>query len=138
MSSRRKRNRLSQPDSTPPLRTSGESPLAAHYRHSTDRRKTLQLCRQIERALSFALSEAPDVELRDLMIVSVEPAPNARRLLVTASVLDAEADPLHATTRLQASVGWLRQEIASSIHRRKVPELIVRCLPHETLLYQAP
>lgn len=91
-------------------------------------RKTLQLCRQVERALMFVLSDSEDEILRDLMIVAVEPAPNAGRLLVTTAPLYEMIDPIDATARLQAARGWLRCEIAASIHRRKVPDLLFRCV----------
>jgi ribosome-binding factor A len=100
---------------------------------ASGQRKTLQLCRQVERALMFVLSDSDDDVLRDLMIVAVEPAPHAGRLLVTTAPLYEKIDPIDATTRLQAARGWLRTEIAASIHRRKVPDLLFQCVtPDET------
>ena len=90
--------------------------------------KTLQLCRQVQRALGFALSESEDDLLRDLMVVSVEPAPNARRLLVTAASLDGPIDLVQTLAHLEAARGWLRCEVAASITRRKVPDLMFRCV----------
>ena len=97
-------------------------------RRASGERKTLQLCRQVERALMHVLPDSDDDTLRDLMIVGVEPAPNAGRLLVTTTPLCEMIDPLDATSRLQAARGWLRCEIAASIHRRKVPDLLFRCV----------
>ncbi len=94
-----------------------------------DDRKTLQLCRQVERLLSLVLGDSEDDVLRDLLIISVQPAPNAGRLLVTAKPLFADrADPLEIATHLEAARGWLRCEIAASIHRRKAPDLMFRCV----------
>ncbi len=79
----------------------------------------------------FVLSDSDDDILRDLMIVSVQPAPNAGRLLVTTTPMYELIDPLEATTRLQAARGWLRCEIAASINRRKVPDLLFQCVTPE-------
>lgn len=99
-----------------------------HKSNASGERKTLQLCRQVERALMFVLSDSEDDILRDLMIVAVVPAPNAGRLLVTTTPMYEMIDPVEATARLQAARGWLRTEIASSIHRRKVPDLMFQCV----------
>ena len=102
-----------------------------HRSNASAERKTLQLCRQVERALMFVLSDSDDDVLRDLMVVAVQPAPNAGRLLVTTSPLCEMINPLEAIARLQAARGWLRTEIASSIHRRKVPDLLFECITPE-------
>ena len=84
-------------------------------------RKTLQLCRQVERTLSVLLEGEM---LRDLTVQSVLPAPDSSRLLVTflyhgpASVASAEI-----LAALHGQYAKLRGAIAASIHRRKTPEL---------------
>jgi ribosome-binding factor A len=81
-------------------------------------RKALQLCRQVERALSVALEG--DV-LRDLMVQSVLAAPDASRLLVTFSHAGVgTADVLAALADARAK---LRGAVAAAIHRKKTPEL---------------
>jgi ribosome-binding factor A len=89
-------------------------------------RKTLQLCKQVERALCLALAgEFDDPALRDLQVLSVEPAPDSARLLVTIS-LSPSADPIHpaeVVAHLSRASGKLRCEIAEAIHRKKTPEL---------------
>jgi ribosome-binding factor A len=89
-------------------------------------RKALQLCRQVERALSVPLEGEM---LRDLLVHSVMPAPDSSRLLVTfhytgpADLNDVEAALRNAHARL-------RSLVARSIHRRKTPELcfqVLRC-----------
>ena len=89
-------------------------------------RKTLQLCKQVERELSLTLgSEFDDPALRDLQVLSVEPAPNSARMLVTVS-LGPSAGPIHpaeVVAHLSRASGKLRCEIAAAIHRKKTPEL---------------
>jgi ribosome-binding factor A len=84
-------------------------------------RKTLQLCKQVEHALSVALEG--DV-LRDLTVQSVLPAPDSSRLLVTFShhgpEAVASADVLAVLDEARAR---LRGAVAAAIHRKKTPEL---------------
>ena len=84
-------------------------------------RKALQLCKQVERALSVALEG--DV-LRDLTVQSVLPAPDSSRLLVTFSHQGPDssvsADVLAA---LDEARPRLRGAVAAAIHRKKTPEL---------------
>jgi ribosome-binding factor A len=78
--------------------------------------------------LTYALADSVDAVLRDVSIVSVTPAPDASRLLVTvagpssasAGHDDAGADLL---ARLDSARGYLRSEVAASIHRKRAPEL---------------
>lgn len=94
-------------------------------------RKTLQLCRQVQRALMFALSETEDRALHELYVEKVEPAPNDRRMMVTVSMMGDAHDPVDVLTSLQFATPFLRNEVASAIHRKRVPELIFRCRPPE-------
>jgi ribosome-binding factor A len=84
-------------------------------------RKALQLCRQVERALSVSLEG--DI-LRDLAVQSVIPAPDSSRLLVTFTFQGAEsvtsADVHAALAEASAS---LRGIVATAIHRKKTPQL---------------
>lgn len=95
-------------------------------------RKTLQLCRQVQRALTFALSEVNDDALHELYVESVEPAPNDRRMMVTVSMMGEAHDPAEILTGLQFATPFLRNQVAASIHRKRVPELVFRCIPPET------
>ncbi len=91
-------------------------------------RKALQLCGQVKDALHGILAECRDDVVRDLIVVSVVPAPNSARLLVavavsnTADATDA-TDPDTILERLHRHLGPIRAEVAASINRRKVPEL---------------
>ena len=93
--------------------------LVRKERGKVSNRKALQLCRQVEHALVFALEGEL---LRDLIVRSVMPAPDSRRLLVTFAYSGVEqiGDVIAA---LQGCYTKLRTTVAASIHRRKTPEL---------------
>lgn len=92
-------------------------------------RKALQLCQQVMEALQLALGGMADEHLQNLTVVSVEPAPNSGRLLVTVAV-PGLADVTDETTvnlileALAKASGRLRTEVAGEIHRRYAPELV--------------
>ncbi len=97
--------------------------------NSTDERKTRQLCRQVERTLSFVLGgEVSDERLRDLMILSVDPAPHSNHLLVTmqtnAVVTGEQLIALEGI--LSSHKGTMRTAIANAINRRKTPDISLR------------
>ncbi len=78
----------------------------------------MSLCRQVEQALRLSL--AGD-DLDSLTLVSVEPAPDASRLLVRVV---AEAGTLsRAQEALRRNAPRLRTEVAAAIHRRRAPDL---------------
>jgi ribosome-binding factor A len=89
-------------------------------------RKTLQLCRQIADTLNYVLSgELNDDVLRNVYVDSVQPAPDASRLLVSVALIDPN-DKTPANKVLHRLGLWsprIRSEVAQSIHRRKTPEL---------------
>ena len=91
-------------------------------------RKALQLCREAERTLSAVLSgECDDDVLRELTVLSVVPAPNAVRLLVTVALPPSANIPAdEAMRRLLNVSGHLRSELAAAVSRRKAPELTFR------------
>lgn len=91
-------------------------------------RKALQLCRQVQRSLSYALSDLDDDVLASLYVESVDPAPDDKHLMVTVSPLDAEVSPVDVLAKLQFVQGRLRSEIAADINRKRVPELSFRCV----------
>jgi len=88
--------------------------------------KALQLSKQVERAVSQTLaSEWLSDALAGAAVASVEPAPDAGRLLVTV-LLDPRAtgaDVGEARAALCAATAVFRAEVARSIHRKRVPEL---------------
>lgn len=91
--------------------------------------KDLQVCRQVFDALSLALAELADPLIDDLAIVSVTPAPNASRVLVTVVPARAGIDPAAALERLLVVAPALREEVAAEVTRKRVPELVFRIGP---------
>ncbi|MBX6314466.1 MAG: ribosome-binding factor A [Isosphaeraceae bacterium] len=92
-------------------------------------RKARQLCGQVAEALGYALGQSGDELLQGLYVVSVEPAPDESRLLVTVGSLPAEAerlDPAQVLDHLDRASGHLRSEVAAAITRRKTPQLVYR------------
>jgi ribosome-binding factor A len=92
-------------------------------------RKALQLCGQVADTLTLVLAgNSADDLLRDLVVEAVVPAPNASRLLVTVSpsLAAADADLDAIRLHLDRARGRLRGEIATAIHRRRVPDLTFR------------
>lgn len=90
--------------------------------------KTLRLCKQVEEALAIALSGTGDEILSRLAVESVEPAPDAGHLLVTVTFSSGGKipDPAETLGRIHKATGWLREQVASAISRKKVPELAFR------------
>lgn len=89
--------------------------------------KALQLCSQVADTLNQVLGGQHDDLLRDLQVMSVVPAPDASRLLVTVYPISQadptfDADVVHQ--RLLAAGGQLRGEVAASITRKKTPKLL--------------
>ncbi len=96
-------------------------------RHREEDRKTQQLCQQVAHVLEIVLTgEARDADLQDLNVVSVVPAPNAGRLLVTVQSWadDAVSRWPEIGEKLRRATPWLRSELAMSISRRRIPELV--------------
>lgn len=90
-------------------------------------RKALQLCRQVQRSLGYALGDCDDDVLASLYVESVDPAPDDKHLMVTVQPLDTDVAPEEVLTRLHHVIGRLRAEVAADIHRKRVPELTFRC-----------
>jgi ribosome-binding factor A len=94
-------------------------------------RKIQQLCKEVERTLSYALGGCNDEALRQLVITGVEPAPDASRLLVTlcltSAIFNLDVDEL--MERLKRTRGFLRAEIAAALQRKRTPELAFRLVP---------
>jgi ribosome-binding factor A len=94
-------------------------------------RKALQMCGEIARTLSQVLAwESGDDLLRSLVVESVEPAPDSTRVLVTlcSTVSVAESEFGQILDRLQRARGRFRTEVATAIHRKRVPEIAFRVL----------
>jgi ribosome-binding factor A len=86
-------------------------------------RKTLQFCRQVQRALNLALSDRnADEEIGDVFVEGVFPAPDCGRLLVHV-VVPAGLPVADAMISLGRQTARLRSEVASAITRKRTPEL---------------
>jgi ribosome-binding factor A len=101
------------------------------FKPSRDRqkqnRKAKQLCRQVAQTLDLVLSgDCHDETLQILQVVSVVPAPDSSRLLVTlrADVPKNLFDREVILQLLNSQTGRLRSEVAASITRKRVPMLI--------------
>ena len=94
-------------------------------------RKTLQLCRQVQRALSLALAgECADELLRDAYVEGVEPLGGAGQLLVRVTVPpNPGAAPGEVSARLAALAPRLRAVVAGEICRKRVPALTFVVVP---------
>lgn len=88
-------------------------------------RKARQLCAQAARTLHTLLSECGDDELRELTLLTVEPAPHAGRLLVTVGPV-APGQVQGVLDQLQRVAGRFRAEVAAAVNRRRAPELVFR------------
>lgn len=94
-------------------------------------RKALQLCHQVAETLNYVLSgECDDDVLRNVYVVRVDPAPDVGQMMVTVAPLDPKgaAAPEVILSRLAHATSKLRSEVASSIHRRKTPQLLFRVI----------
>ncbi len=95
-------------------------------------RKARQLCGQVAETLSYVLGgECNDDVLRNLLVVAVDPAPDASQLAVTVCQ-DPPSDavpPAEVLARLAAAAGKLRAAVATAITRKRAPKLLFRVLP---------
>lgn len=89
--------------------------------------KALQLCKQVEHAASLALAiECESDALAGAFVASVEPAPDAGRLRIVvclAAAVSAEG-MVEARAALARGAASVRAEVARSIHRKRVPEIV--------------
>ncbi len=92
--------------------------------------KERQLCVQVAEAVRLALAGCDDERLDGVMVEGVEPAPNASRLCVVVSA-ERGASAEVVVNALQGARGYLRRQVASSIHRKRTPQLCFRVAPPE-------
>ena len=94
-------------------------------------RKTLQLCRQVQRALALALGgECADEVLRDVYVESVEPMGGPGQLRVNVVIPGkVHAAPMEVMERLADHTPRLRAAVAREICRKRVPNLSFVVMP---------
>ncbi|MEE8154619.1 MAG: hypothetical protein V3T53_06615 [Phycisphaerales bacterium] len=115
------------PDDGPP-----ESRRKESRDESSDDRKTMQLCAQVRRALYGVIPLPGSTLFEGLVVEAVEPDPDASRLRVVISVSPSSPDPITSVhKRLTDMVGFIRSEVASQIHRKRVPILTFQLIPRE-------
>ncbi|HXE52088.1 MAG TPA: hypothetical protein VN541_03695 [Tepidisphaeraceae bacterium] len=92
---------------------------------SKQQRKLRQLCRQVHRALMYAVpGDMADPMLQDLFVEAVEPAPDASRLMVRLASSRPPGQAPEILERLSRVAGHLRGEVAAAITRKRAPELV--------------
>lgn len=85
--------------------------------------KTNQLCRQVEEAIACALVCSTSPILRDLYVESVEAAKGAAMLRVLVIMEGDDDDYQRTREALTRAKGYLVDEVARAIHRKRVPSL---------------
>ena len=106
--------------------------LARKARKTVSGHKTLRLARQIERTLELELMASEHATLRGLRVVSVAPNPDAHHFLVTVTPSDEATRGLErgfVLGALASVVPALRNAVAESIHRKRVPDLAFAYMP---------
>ena len=96
--------------------------------------KALRLGKQAAETLAAVLAgDSGDEILRALRVVSVTPAPDASRLLVTLRPLPPadQLAPVVILDRLTHASGWLRTELAGAITRKRAPTLTFQLIWNE-------
>ncbi|MFO1064699.1 MAG: hypothetical protein U0892_12620 [Pirellulales bacterium] len=94
-------------------------------------RKARQLCRQVERVVGLVISgELDDDLLRNLMVISVDPAPYTTHLLVTLTTDGpvTEEQLIAMNQRAFQVSGRIRTAVAEAVQRRKAPQLTLRII----------
>ncbi len=90
-------------------------------------RKVLQLCKQVERAAAVTLASVCESDsLLGASVAAVEPAPDSGRLMVTVVLAPGKGveDIPEARSVLLRSRAAFREEVARSVHRKRVPEIV--------------
>ena len=91
---------------------------------SKHRRKLEQLCRQVCRALMYAIpGEMRDPVLQGLSVEEVLPAPDAGRLMVRLRSAGGVEEMGEILERLAVVEPYLRAQVAAAITRKRAPEL---------------
>jgi ribosome-binding factor A len=99
----------------------GESQRLSSERQA--QRKARQFCRQVQRALNLALEgRSGDEHINGLFVEEVSPAPDCGRLLVHV-VVPVGRPVSDSIAALQRETPRLRSEVATTITRKRAPEL---------------
>jgi ribosome-binding factor A len=86
-------------------------------------RKAQQFCRQVQRALNFALAESgTDDSLGGVFVEAVAPSPDCGHLLVQVLIPPGQL-AIDVIGALRRDAPRLRSEVAMAIARKRAPEL---------------
>jgi ribosome-binding factor A len=85
-------------------------------------RKTQQFCRQVQRALNFALADSIGGGIDGHFVEEVSPAPDCGRLLAHV-IVPSDLPVADVLIALGRETPRLRSEVASAITRKRAPEL---------------
>jgi hypothetical protein len=93
---------------------------------NSDHRRDQQLCRQAERILGMALIELDDPLLEELALMGVHARGGGTLGVELLAPPGTDSDTLRAMReRIDAARGRLRSELARSINRRRVPDIVI-------------
>ena len=85
----------------------------------------LQLCKQVERAAADVLAgECAEESLLSAWVAEVRPAPNASRLAIVVVLGQGSGSVIEARAALQHASPRFRSEVARSIFRKRVPDIV--------------
>jgi hypothetical protein len=88
--------------------------------------KVQQLCKQVERAAVTLAGAREGDALLGATVAFVEPAPDSSRLMATVVLAPGRGaeDLAPAKAALARSSAAFREEVARTIHRKRVPEIV--------------
>ena len=89
----------------------------------------MQVARQAEWALRFAIGDMNDEQLSLLTLLEVRPEPDATRLAAVWGTAPRQDLPL-AASALEKHRGELRARVAEALTRKKAPTLVFYVLPN--------
>ncbi len=99
-----------------------------------DETKHMQLCSQVHKLIDLALScDMNDPVLQGVWVYSVIPEQGGKSLLVQVA-MPTGASVVEVLGALSAASSMLKREVASSIHRKKTPNLQFTVLPFAAIV----
>lgn len=101
-------------------------------------RKDLSLCKQAMRALDLELASWPQAIDIGLMIVSVEPAPDASCLRVYLAWTEAQLGRTEVLSLVGTRAPSLRAAVSHAITRKRAPRLDFEAAPPNTSIASEP
>ena len=93
-------------------------------RNQKENRKTQQLCQQVARTLNLCINDCDDLLVESMFVIAVIPAPDSSCLMVHVLCDVDDFDHNDAMVAIQNQTTRLQFEIARSIHRKRVPNLL--------------